>query len=271
MLVVANDVLGGDELLDEITRHVSDGNADVMIVSPALVGSRLDLAAGNIDDDISEARRRLDASVRALRQKGIRATGEIGEADPNLAIHDAFAKFSADEVIIVAHPRERANWQERDVLERAEQELTVPITYIEVASHGDTPAMSDVKDVAPKGDESAANMAQAEFETDYLPPMSRRDRVALALGPLGTLALWIMAANCQGDLFQDYSADDPACIALLTIAILATITTAIHIPLLLLLRSGNYRGGLAEFMAKTILYGIPAAVVAGVVLTIAAG
>jgi hypothetical protein len=271
VIVVANEVLGGDQLLDEVTRHVGDNvNAEVMVVSPALVGSPLDLAAGNVDDDISAARRRLEASVRALQQRGIHATGEVGESDPNLAIQDAVAKFAADEVIIVAHPRERANWQEKDVVERAKRDLTVPITYIEVESGGPAPGVRDVKDVRPEGDRVAADRAQAEFETDYFPPMSRTDRLTLAVGVLGILALWLLAANCQGDLFHDYSADDPACIALLTIASLMTTVTIMHVTMLLLLRSGNYRGGLTRFISKTILYAMPAALLAGVVLTIVA-
>jgi len=271
VVVAANDVLGGTELLDEVTRHLGeDKNVEVMVVFPALVGSPLALAAGNIDEDISTARRRLEASVRALQAKGINATGEVGESDPNLAIQDAVAKFAADEVIIVAHPKERANWQEKDVIEQAKRDLTIPITYIEVEAHAVTPAVRDVKEVTPEGDRTAADMAQAEFEADYLPPMSRPDRLALALGPLGVIGLWLMAANCRGDLLHDYSTDDPSCIALLTIAILMTIVTAIHVPMLLLLRSGNYRGGLARFISKTILYGMPAALLAGVVLTILA-
>ena len=40
--------------------------------------------------------------------------------------------FPADEVIIVAHPRERATWLEQDVVERARREVDVPITVIEI-------------------------------------------------------------------------------------------------------------------------------------------
>src|SRR5688572_23180528 len=99
VLVVADEVLGGSELLDEVARRLGpNADAEVMIVSPALVASPLDLAAGDVDDEIEEARRRLSESIEALQQRGFRATGEVGEADPNLAIHDALAKFPADEV-----------------------------------------------------------------------------------------------------------------------------------------------------------------------------
>ena len=101
-------------------------------MSPARVASPLDLAAGDVDDEIEEAHRRLEASVDALREKGIQASGEVGEADPILALRDALRQFPADEVIIVAHLARRATWLEKDLLERARRELTVPITYVEV-------------------------------------------------------------------------------------------------------------------------------------------
>ncbi len=268
ILVLANEAVGGERLVEEIARRAGAG-AEARIVAPTLVRSPLDLAAGDLDDDRETARRKMQVSIEALRGKDVAASGEVGEADPILAIRDGLVRFPADEVIIVAHPSERATWLERDIVERARREVSVPITHIELEPDGAEGRIKDVREVSSVRAEAQADLAQAEFETDYLPPMSRRDRLALAVGPLGTLSLWLMAANCRGDLFHDYSADDPACIALLTIAILATIVTIIHVPMLLLLRSGNYKGGLADFMAKTVLYGIPAAVAAGIALTIA--
>ena len=271
MAVLANEVIGGERLVEEIASRVREhGVSEVMIVSPAAVSSRLALAFGDVDEGIEEADQRLHASVDALRRRGIEASGEVGEADPALALHDALAKFPAEEVVVVTHPGERATWLEEHVLDRVKAQLTVPITHIEVEPTSAEPVVKHVEDVPPERERTAAEHARKEFETDYLPPLSVRDRVALALGPLGVLALWLMAANCQGDIFHDYAPHDAACIALFTIATLATVVVAIHVPFLLLLRSGNERGGLASFMGKTILYGMPVALVAGFVLMIAA-
>ena len=177
MLVIANEALGGDELVDEISKRA--GDAEVMIVSPALVASPLDLAAGDVDDEIEEARRRLQVSVDALQQKGIQAAGEVGEAEPDLAMGDAMGKFPADEVIIVAHPQEYATWLEEDLLDRARRELAIPITYIEVEPRGPAPAVREVTNVRPAGRRVAAEQRAEEFDTDYLPPMPARDRLAL--------------------------------------------------------------------------------------------
>src|SRR5918992_4949240 len=85
VLVVANEVVGGSRLVDEVVRRARDGAAQVKIVSPALVDSPLKLGAGEVDDAIEDARRRLQASVHALEHEGVEASGDVGEADPNLA------------------------------------------------------------------------------------------------------------------------------------------------------------------------------------------
>src|SRR5688500_13850710 len=132
IVILANEVIGDQALVREIARHTEGRPARVRIVAPALVKSPLDLAAGDVDDEIEDARRRLEASIAAFAQSGIDATGDIGEADPVLALEDALRLFPADEVIVVAHPRERATWLEQDVVERARREVDVPVTVIEI-------------------------------------------------------------------------------------------------------------------------------------------
>jgi hypothetical protein len=272
LLVVANEAVGGDRLVEEISKRAGDlDSAEVMIVSPARGASPLALAAGDVDDEIAQAHKRLESSVGALREKGIIARGEVGEAQPDLAMRDALVKFPADEVIIVAPPQEDATWLETDLLERVRREVTVPITYVEVEPHQQAPAVRDVKQVAPKGRQRAAERGREEADTDYLPPMPARDRAALLLGPLGTIALWLLTSSCQGQLAQDFGGTDAGCVALGILAIFALIITAIHVPALLLLRSGRYTSeGLAGFMSKTILFYIPAALLAGLIIAIAA-
>jgi hypothetical protein len=237
-----------------------------MIVSPALVASPLDLAAGDVDDDIEAARERLRRSVEALTQRGIQAGGEVGEAEPDLALRDALVKFPADEVIIVAHPDEYATWLEKDLLDRTRRELSIPITYIEVVPQSGAPAVKDVAQVTPAGPRVAAEQRREEFDTDYLPPMPKRDRAALALGLLGTVGLWLLASSCRGHLPHDFSGD-AGCIAIMIMAIFGLIIAAIHVPVVLLLRSGRETSrGLAEFMSLSIfVYFVPALLASAVI------
>jgi hypothetical protein len=245
-------------------------DAEVMIVSPARVASPLDLAAGDVDSEIEEARQRLQASIEALREKGIQTRGDVGEAEPDLAMRDALATFPADEVIIVAPPQDEATWLEKDLLDRVRRELTIPITYVEVAPRSEDSAVRDVKEVRPEGRQRAAQRVREEAETDYLPPMTPRERAALALGPIGTIALFLLASTCQGELAHDFGGTDAACVTIMLLAIGALILTAIHVPALLLLRGGRHTSeGLRSFMANAILLYMPPALLAGVILAIA--
>jgi hypothetical protein len=177
-------------------------------------------------------------------------------------------KFRADEVIIVAHPQEYATWLEQDLLDRARRELAIPVTYIEVEPDRAAPAVRDVTEVQPVGPRVAAEQRAEEFDADYLPPMPTRDRLALALGPLGTVALWLLASDCQGEIAHDVSGD-AGCIAITLLAIFGLIITAIHVPALLLLRAGRSTSkGLTDFMSLTMLLYFPPALLAALVIAV---
>jgi hypothetical protein len=123
-----------------------------------------------------------------------------------------------------------------------------------------------VAQITPVGPRVAAERRAEEFDADYLPPLPIRDRIALALGPLGTVALWLLASGCQGEIPHDFSGD-AGCIAIMVLAIFGTITAAIHVPAVLLLRSGRYTSrGLAEFMSLFIfVYFVPALIAASII------
>jgi hypothetical protein len=252
VLVVANDVVGGHRLVDEIVRRAQDGAAEVRIVAPALVDSPLKLGAGEVDDSIEDARRRLEASIQALGREGVSASGNVGEADPNLAIQDALRLFPADEVVVVTHPRERATWLEQDVLERARLEVTVPIVHIEVeAGPGAEPEVKGVEEIQPSPE--APRRRREEREADYGPPMSFRDKLALLVGIAGTIVLGA----------TPLAKEDVAAVTIL-LAIAAFMVTVWHVAALLIMRSAGYRGRWASVAADTIIYGIPPAVVVGI-------
>jgi hypothetical protein len=132
IVVLANQTVGGSELADEIRAHCEGKDAEVKVVTPALTKSMAQHWASDIDEAVEDARERMQASVTALRSHGLEVSGQIGDSDPNEALNDALREFGADEVIISTHPPERSRWLERGVVERAREELVVPVTHVVV-------------------------------------------------------------------------------------------------------------------------------------------
>ena len=78
------------------------------------------------------AHERLERSLERLRELGVTAEGEVGDADPLQAIEDGLRTFGADEVIISTHPEGRSVWLEKGVVRAARERFDVPITHVVV-------------------------------------------------------------------------------------------------------------------------------------------
>jgi hypothetical protein len=131
ILVVANETVGGRPLRERIEQSARDQRAEVLVVCPAL---NAPLRHWTSDEDAARdaARKRLDESLSRLREAGIQARGEVGDADPLQAMEDALRTFGADEIIISTHPEGRSNWLERGVVSGARERFAVPITHVVV-------------------------------------------------------------------------------------------------------------------------------------------
>ena len=133
ILVIANQTIEGAALLSEIVnRCEGKRRSELLLVCPALAGSRLQHLASDIDGPREEAERRLERSLAALRGAGLDARGVVGDDDPFAAASDALASFGADEVIISTHPPERSRWLERGVVEQLRRDVSLPITHVVV-------------------------------------------------------------------------------------------------------------------------------------------
>jgi GABA permease len=131
ILVVANETVGGPELLSEIRARAGDRRVSVLVVCPAL-NSPLRHWVSDEDDARAAAQKRLDASLESMRSTGLDATGEIGDGDPVQAIEDAVRTFQPDELIISTHPLGRSHWLERGVVEKAGERFQIPLTHVVV-------------------------------------------------------------------------------------------------------------------------------------------
>ncbi len=132
LLVVANETVQGEALLAEIRDRCRDRDCEVLVVTPALAASRASHWASDIDEAIELARQRMELSLIEIRKLGLKARGEIGDSDPNMAIEDALSVFPADEIVISTHPSERSRWLEHGVVDKARERIDLPITHVVV-------------------------------------------------------------------------------------------------------------------------------------------
>jgi membrane protein implicated in regulation of membrane protease activity len=131
ILVIANETVGGGELLAMLRGKVEGVPARVLVVTPAL-NSQVRTWASDEDGARAAAQGRLDASLAQLERNGVQAEGEVGDGDPLQAIEDALRTFGADEIVISTHPEGRSHWLERNVVGAARDRFAVPITHVVV-------------------------------------------------------------------------------------------------------------------------------------------
>ena len=131
ILVIANETVGGAELLDVLRRKAEGVHEEILVVCPAL-NSVVRHWASDEDRARAAAQQRLDASLARLAGEGIDARGEVGDGDPLQAMEDALRTFGADEIVISTHPEGRSHWLERNVVGQARERFDVPITHVVV-------------------------------------------------------------------------------------------------------------------------------------------
>jgi hypothetical protein len=121
ILVVANETVAGRSLRDEVVRRAQEGDAEVLVVTPAL---NTRIRHWTSDEDT--------ARTAALEADGVDARGQGGDDDPCQAIEDALRVFGADEIVFSTHPPGRSNWLEHGVVDRARERFDLPITHVVV-------------------------------------------------------------------------------------------------------------------------------------------
>lgn len=133
VLVIANETVAGTAVVDEVRYRAGDSGATVLVVSPALITSRVGHFLNSATERARErAERRLEKSLEALRASGLDASGELGDSDPLQALDDAYRVFAPDEIVISTHPPARSHWLERKIVTKARERFPVPVTHVVV-------------------------------------------------------------------------------------------------------------------------------------------
>jgi GABA permease len=139
VLVVANETVGGEELLSAISTLALSHKTRFHVVCPAL-NSRLKTYTSDEDPARDAAQQRLDVTLARLGSVGIEATGAVGDGDPVLAIDDAVRTYGPSEIVISTHPPGRSNWLEKGVVDSVRARYDVPVTHVVVDLEHAAPA-----------------------------------------------------------------------------------------------------------------------------------
>jgi hypothetical protein len=127
ILVVANETLGGRELLDAVKERAADEVRFVLCVPQNRPRAGLVVYA---DAVFEAAQVRVDLALDVIRSMDIRAIGEVGDPDPYTATIDAVHEYRPEEIIISTYPATRSGWLRRDLIERVSDATGLKVTHI---------------------------------------------------------------------------------------------------------------------------------------------
>ena len=128
VLAVVSEPLSAEVLRSALGEDADE--AEVLVVAPALSGSRLRFWTSDSDDAIARADWVQEESVARLDEQGIAAAGDTGESDPLLALQDALQTFPADEIVLFTHGDDDRDWLEEGVVDEAQARFERPVRHV---------------------------------------------------------------------------------------------------------------------------------------------
>jgi nucleotide-binding universal stress UspA family protein len=120
-LVVANQTVGGKDLLDALKQKASEEPRRFIVISPQ---------SGGEESGPDDAYERLAHTLRELEDAGLDAIGQVVHPDPFTAIQNAVRAYDADDIVISTFPETRSGWQRADLVERVRQSTSRPVQHV---------------------------------------------------------------------------------------------------------------------------------------------
>ena len=139
-LIVANQTLGGEQLVARITTLLDEGPATLRFAVPVTdtegtqqwdypPTDRYIPDAHQIATWLAEDR--LQRELSRLRGLGVDAEGKVVDANPVEYIRDLTSKEAFDEVIVSTLPQTLSRWLRLDLPHRLARALSVPVSHFE--------------------------------------------------------------------------------------------------------------------------------------------
>ena len=128
-LVVANQTLGGEQLIEELRDLASGGPCRFHVVVPATPSHEQWVHTEG--EAIAVAEDRLERAFVRFRELDAEVTGEVGSERPLDAIRDAIRHDEYDGIVLSTLPAGISRWLGMDLPHRVERTFDLPVTLVQ--------------------------------------------------------------------------------------------------------------------------------------------
>jgi hypothetical protein len=134
ILVIANQTVAGAALLERIRERGAE-DADIRFTVIAPISEPREGYVVYEDTRRASAGRRMERSIKELREAGVAVHGFVVDEEPVRAARDALATLEphVDEIIVSTHPEATSGWQRRNVVDEIRRVAgDVPVDHVTV-------------------------------------------------------------------------------------------------------------------------------------------
>jgi hypothetical protein len=124
-LVVANQTVGGKELIEHLKHKAEDGPRGFIVICPQSGDD--DGANGDSGNDAHE---RLAHTLSELQDAGLEAVGQVAHSDPYTAVQNALQFYAPDDIVISTFPETRSGWLRSDLVGRVKEATGKPVEHV---------------------------------------------------------------------------------------------------------------------------------------------
>ena len=124
-LVVANQTVGGTELLEQLKAMAAEEPRRFIVICPQDVAENGD-GEGAPDD----ATDRLAHTLKDLEDAGLDAVGQVVHPDPYTAIQNALQFYAPDDIVISTFPETRSGWLRNDLIGRVQRSTGKSVAHV---------------------------------------------------------------------------------------------------------------------------------------------
>ena len=128
LLVVANRTVDSPELLDALRSRAEAGPLHVTMLAPCAYAERV------------QAQDRLQRAAAHLEAAGIESEAMLGDADPIVAVQEAWNPGRYDEVVVSTLAAGSSRWLQVDLPHRVAKLTDCQVRHVEVPVHRPAPA-----------------------------------------------------------------------------------------------------------------------------------